>query len=350
MNRKPAPLVARDMVATPPSTTVVFVLIPNFSLIAFASAIEPLRIVNRVCGRPLYRWTIVSADGKPVRASNGLEANVAGSILDLQSAAIDINRPDYIFVCSGVEVEKFQHGDFSGWLQRQHRRGVTVGGLCTGAWLLAKAGLLAERRCAIHWETLPAFAETFPDADVHADLFEDDDNIYTCAGGTAALDLMLHIIGEQHDADIIAKVCELCLVDRVRSSGDRQRLPLRARIGIYNTRLLQLIELMERNIAVPVTLEEMSREAKLSRRHIERLFRQNLGRSPARYYLELRLERARHLLLQSDMPIVDVAIACGFVSASHFSKCYRGLFGRSPQADRRSQGAADTGIAAAEAR
>jgi len=316
-------------------TTVVFVLIPNFSLIAFGSAIEPLRMANRISGSTLYRWTIVSADGKPVRASNGLEANVEGSILDLASAAIDIDRPDYVFVCSGLEVEKFQHANFSGWLSRLHRKGVTVGGLCTGAWLLAKAGLLEDRRCAIHWENLPAFAERFPDADIHADLFEIDDNIYTCAGGTAALDMMLQIIGLQHDEDMVSKVCELCLVDRVRSAQDRQRLPLRARIGIYNSKLLHLIELMERNISIPMTLEEISAEANLSRRHVERLFRQNLGRSPARYYLELRLERARYLLLQSDVPIVDVAIACGFVSASHFSKCYRSLFGRSPQSDRR---------------
>lgn len=318
-----------------PITTVVFVLIPNFSLIAFGSAIEPLRMANRISGAALYRWTIVSADGKPVRASNGLEANVEGSILDLASAAIDINRPDYVFVCSGLEVEKFQHANFSGWLSRLHKKGVTVGGMCTGAWLLAKAGLLEDKRCAIHWENLPAFAERFPDADIHADLFEVDDNIYTCAGGTAALDMMLQIIGLQYDEDMVSKVCELCLVDRVRSAQDRQRLPLRARIGIYNSKLLHLIELMERNISIPMTLEEISAEANLSRRHVERLFRQNLGRSPARYYLELRLERARYLLLQSDMPIVDVAIACGFVSASHFSKCYRSLFGRSPQSDRR---------------
>lgn len=333
----------QNVAASPgPTTTVVFVLIPNFSLIAFGSAIEPLRMANRLSAKPLYRWAIVSADGKSVRASNGLEANVEGSILDLASAAIDINRPDYVFVCSGLDVEKFQHANFSGWLSRLHARGVTVGGLCTGAWLLAKAGLLEEKRCAIHWENLPAFAERYPDADIHADLFEIDDNIYTCAGGTAALDMMLQIIGLQHDEDMVSKICELCLVDRVRSSQDRQRLPLRARIGIYNSKLLRLIELMERNISIPMTLEEISGEANLSRRHVERLFRQNLGRSPARYYLELRLERARYLLLQSDMPIVDVAIACGFISASHFSKCYRSLFARSPQGDRRNATPADS--------
>lgn len=321
--------------------TIVFVLIPNFSLIAFGSAIEPLRVANRISGRSLYRWTIVSPDGRPVRASNGLEANVEGSILDLGTAAIDINRPDFVIVCSGLDVETFQHAGFSGWLRRQHEKGSSIGGLCTGAWLLAKAELLEDRRCAIHWETLPAFAERFPEADVHADLFEIDAGLYTCAGGTAALDMVLQVIGEQHGDDLVAKVCELCLVDRVRSSQDRQRLPLRARIGIHNSKLLMLIEMMERNISIPVTLEEMSREARLSRRHVERLFRQNLGRSPARYYLELRLERARQLLMQSDMPIVDVAIACGFVSASHFSKCYRGLFGRSPQSDRRQRTVAE---------
>ena len=239
-----------------------------------------------------------------------------------------------VFVCSGINVENFADKSVLGWVREEHKRGVSVGGLCTGAYILASAGLLSGRRCAIHWENLPGFQEKFPKADVYADLFEVDGNVWTCAGGTAALDMMLSMIGEDHDENLINAICEQALTDRVRGPHDRQRLPLRARLGVQNVRILSIIEMMEANLSEPLTLLEIADYAGLSRRQIERLFRQNMGRSPARYYLEIRLDRARHLLLQSSLPVIEVAVACGFVSASHFSKCYRELYGRSPQQER----------------
>ena len=220
------------------------------------------------------------------------------------------------------------------WLREEYNRGVAIGGLCTGAHVLATAGLLSNKRCAIHWENLPGFAEAFPKANVYADLFEVDQNIYTCAGGTAALDMMLKLIGDDFDDNLVNRVCEQVLTDRVRSPTDRQRLPLRARLGVQNSKVLTIIELMEANLSEPLSLIEIADHVGLSRRQIERLFRTEMGRSPARYYLEIRLDRARHLLIQSSMPVVEVAVACGFVSASHFSKCYRELYARSPQQER----------------
>ncbi len=239
-----------------------------------------------------------------------------------------------VFVCSGVHVEEFRNKSVFAWLREEYNRGVAVGGLCTGAHILAAAGLLSGRRCAIHWENLPGFSEAFPKAEVYADLFEVDSNLYTCAGGTASLDMMLKLIGDDFDANLVNKICEQALTDRVRSPQDRQRLPLRARLGIQNSKVLTIIEMMEANLSEPQALINVAHTIGLSRRQVERLFRQEMGRSPARYYLEIRLDRARHLLLQSSMPVVEVAVACGFVSASHFSKCYRELYGRSPQQER----------------
>jgi len=320
--------------APPQSRKILFALVPNFSMIAFATAVEPLRLANRILGRAAYQWLFISTDGEPVKASNGMAVQVDGALGDYRRGRLAFERSDLIVVCSGVKVEAFNSVEMNSWLRARSGQGIRIAGLCTGAWVLARAGLLEDRSCAIHWETLPAFAEAYPDVDVHADLFEIDDNIFTCAGGTASLDMMLHIIAEDFDDKTVDAVAAQCITDRVRGSHDRQRLPLRARIGIHNKKLIYLIELMEANIAEPLTLVELSRFAGLSRRHVERLFRQYLGRSPARYYLDLRLDRSRQLLMQSDMPIVDVAIACGFVSASHFSKCYRELYGRSPKADR----------------
>ena len=180
----------------------------------------------------------------------------------------------------------------------------------------------------------PGFAEAFPQAEVYADLYEVDGNLYTCAGGTASLDMMLNLIGQDFGETLVNRVCEQQLTDRVRNPHDRQRLPLRARLGVQNNKVLQIIELMESNLSEPLSLIDIADSVDLSRRQIERLFSQEMGRSPARYYLEIRLDRARHLLVQSSMPIVEVAVACGFVSASHFSKCYREVYNRSPQQER----------------
>ncbi len=314
--------------------SIVFYLVPEFSMIAFSMAIEPLRLANRMLGHECYRWRLASSDGQPVAASNRVLVAADTSLADERRNLSGINRPTMVFVCSGVNVEKFNNKSALAWLREEHNRGVAVGGLCTGAHILAMAGLLSGRRCAIHWENLPGFSEAFPKADVYADLYEIDGTIHTCAGGTAALDMMLSLIGKDHDDTLVNRICEMALTDRVRNAHDRQRLPLRARLGVQNSKVLSIIELMEANLSEPLSLIEIADDADLSRRQIERLFRQEMGRSPARYYLEIRLDRARHLLLQSSMPVVEVAVACGFVSASHFSKCYRELYNRSPQQER----------------
>lgn len=314
--------------------SVVFFLVPDFSMIAFASAIEPLRLANRMLGREYYSWRLASIDGVAVTASNGVPVIVSSTLEKERQSLSGSHRPSMMFLCSGVFVERAENKSLFAYLRETRNAGIVVGGLCTAAYLLAAAGLLKGKRCAIHWENLPGFSEKFPTADVYADLYEKDGNIWTCAGGTAALDMMLSLIGEDHDEELVNRVCEQALTDRVRSPHDRQRLPLRARLGVQNAKVLSIIEFMEANIAEPLPLVDIARYVGLSRRQIERLFQQHMGRSPARYYLEIRLDRARHLLMQSTIPVVDVAIACGFVSASHFSKCYREMYGKSPLQER----------------
>ncbi|MGI9400242.1 MAG: GlxA family transcriptional regulator [Rhizobiaceae bacterium] len=320
--------------ATDSQRLIVFYLLPEFSMIAFSSAIEPLRLANRMTGKEVYQWRIASKDGEPVCASNGVPVG-AGSSLDQERQALATSsRPSMVFFCAGMNVEQHENKSLLAYAREIRNSGSIVGGLCTGAYLLAAAGLLKEKRCAIHWENLPGFAEKFPTADIYADLYEIDGKIWTCAGGTASLDMMLSLIGEDHDSELVNRVCEQALTDRVRSPHDRQRLPLRARLGIQNAKVLAIIEYMEANISEPLPLVEIAQHVGLSRRQIERLFQQHMGRSPARYYLEVRLDRARHLLAQSTIPVVDVAIACGFISASHFSKCYREVYGKSPLQER----------------
>lgn len=314
-----------------------FVLIPNFSLIAFASAIEPLRLANRHTGRELYQWQVVSKDGEPVRASNGVQVAVDQCLTDIRLSPGGTNPT--ILLCTGVGVEQYQDKEVFGWLRRADRSGAAVGALCTGAHVLARIGLLDGHKCTIHWENLPGFIEDFPEIDVSADLFAVDRKRLTCSGGTAALDLMLHLIADKQGNEIASKISEQCLQDRVRQSHDHQRIPYRVRLGVHNPKLINAIEMMESNIEEPLNQEMLARYIGLSRRQLERLFRKHLGRTPAQYYLELRLERARHLLYQTSMPIMNVAFACGFVSASHFSTCYRQKYGRTPRAERVALGA-----------
>ncbi|WP_274426793.1 GlxA family transcriptional regulator [Chelativorans sp. YIM 93263] len=318
----------------PLKRSLVFFLVPDFTMVAFATALEPLRAANRLAGYTAYEWRLASVDGQSVRSSSGVEISVQTSLAEERQKMMGQERPTMVIVCSGLGIEDYAEKSVFAWLREEYNRGVALGGLCTGAYVLAAAGLLANKRCAIHWENLPGFAERFPKANVFADLFETDTNIYTCAGGTAAMDMMFRLIGEDFDENLVNRVCEQMLTDRVRNPSDRQRLPLRARLGVQNSKVLTIIELMEANLSEPLSLVEIAGAVGLSRRQIERLFRQEMGRSPARYYLELRLDRARHLLVQSTMPVVEVAVACGFVSASHFSKCYRELYARSPQQER----------------
>jgi len=303
-------------------------------MIAFSTAIEPLRLANRILGRPSYTWHLTSYDGEPVTASNGVTVSVDNNLKQERATLAGSQRPSMLLVCSGTNVEEHENKTLYAYLRENKNQGVIVCGLCTAAYLLASAGMLDNKRCAIHWENLPGFTERFPKVDVYADLYEMEDSVYTCAGGTASLDMMLSIIGNDHDQELVNQVCEQALTDRVRNPGDRQRLPLRARLGVQNSKVLSIIEYMEANISEPLPLVDIATYVGLSRRQIERLFQNHMGRSPARYYLEVRLDRARHLLMQSALPVVEVAIACGFISASHFSKCYRELYGKSPLQER----------------
>jgi AraC family transcriptional regulator, glycine betaine-responsive activator len=304
-----------------------FVLVPNFSLMAFTSAVEPLRSANRLSGRTLYQWRILSRDGGPVAASNGVEVVTSGSISSVE-------RTKVAMLVSGVDVQLYEDERIFAFMRRVARQGAVIGALCTGSHLLARAGLLENRRCTIHWENLGGFVEEFPEIEVSSDIYEIDRDRVTCSGGTAALDMMLHLIGRQHGQTIANEVSEQFIHDRIREPHDHQRMELRARLGVSHPKLIAVISDMEANLEEPLSQTELAQRASLSTRQLERLFRKYLGATPTRYYLNLRLQRARQLLLQTTMSILSVALACGFVSASHFSKCYRECFGKTPRAER----------------
>ncbi|MEM7250712.1 MAG: GlxA family transcriptional regulator [Pseudomonadota bacterium] len=313
-----------------------FLLLSRFSLIAFSSAIEALRLANRTSGQSLYAWDVISLTGDPVISSNGLKIDVSG---DVDSAT----SMDALILCGGVDIHRAATPELVSALQRiSKQRRVRLGALDTGSYILAKAGLLSGYRCTIHWEHLAAMREEFTDLVVSPELFELDRDRFTSSGGTAPIDMMLNIIAREHGSDLSTAIADVLICDRIRGRHDRQRVPLRSRLGGAQPKLLEAVALMEANVEEPMSLNEIAEHISLSRRQLERLFQKHLKCVPTRYYLELRLERARQLLLQTSMSIVDVALASGFVSPPHFSKCYREYFGVPPRDERRRQRVLDT--------
>lgn len=305
----------------------VFLLTPQFSMMAFAAAIEPLRQANRMSRRELYHWRIASEGGEAILCSNGCR-------ISADMALEDVERGTSIVVCSGLEVREGATRPVLSWLRTQSRRGARMGAVCTGAHVLAKAGLLDGKRCTIHWENQAAFAEEFPETELSNMLYCTDGGVFTCAGGTASADMMLQLISEEHGPDLGALVADAMVHAPIRTDTDEQRLSVPARIGVRHPKLVSIIQTMEQNTEEPISPSELAKGVNMSTRQLERLFRRYLNRSPKRYYMELRLEKARNLLLQTDMTVINVALACGFTSPSHFSKCYRNHFERTPYRER----------------
>lgn len=307
--------------------TIGFLLAPKFSMMAFVSALEPLRVANRLAGRELYRWKIVSRDGAPVAASNGL-ALVADHAIDQPA------RYSSVVICASFEPEASYDKRIGQWLKSLDRAGVGLGSIDTGSFFLAWAGLLDGYRATTHWESLDSFAEQFPRIDVGSGLFIIDRSRFTCAGGTAALDMMLHLIRLRHGHQLAAAVSEQFIHAAIREPQERQRMDPSQREGVTRPGLARAIDMMESHLEEVVGIDELCDAAGVSRRQLERLFHRHFRVSPQRYYLDLRLQRARALLRYTDMSVVAVAVASGFGSAAHFSRSYRAWCGSSPSGDR----------------
>jgi AraC family transcriptional regulator, glycine betaine-responsive activator len=306
-----------------------FAPLAGFSMIAFANAVEVLRMaVYLGCGAP-YRWSVLSAEGGDVTASNGLR---------IPSRRLDPDDvPDIVFVCGGTEVEAATGEDTLAWLRALAARGVALGSLCTGAHALAAAGLLDGYRCTIHWENAAALSTAFPQVAFSDELFVIDRDRYTCSGGVAPLDMMLHIAAARLGGAAVARIAGQFVHELVREPGHRQTVPPAARLADAQPALLEVVQLMEANVAEPLALDDLARLTGASPRQLQRMFGKQLGMPPLRYYLELRLHKARELLRETALPLAHIGAACGFQSVASFSKAYREVFGASPGTERRAR-------------
>lgn len=309
----------------PPVESVGFLLIPGFALMSYAGAVEPLRAANQLSGKTLYKWWNAAPADKPVLASNG-----AAVVPDFKFGS-EVGALDMMLVCAGGNPATFNDRRTFAWLKKLAARGVTIGGISGGPFILAKAGLLAGRRCTVHWEHLPALQEAFPDVRLTRSLFEFDGDRVTCSGGVAGLDMMVALITRDHGYELAAAVSDWLLHTQIREGTGPQRMDLRFRLGVGDAKLLKALKAMEAHIETPLSRDRLADLAGVSLRQLERSFQSELGRGVHEHYLALRLGRSRQLLRETSLSILEVALATGFASASQFSRAFRRSFGSTPR-------------------
>lgn len=304
-----------------------FLLLPQASMADFSMANDVLAQANRQAERKLYEFISLSLDGAPVSLSNGLSFSV-----DLPLGYSP--RLDGLLIFSGDISCEVNCDELSRGLQSLHTDHLKLAAIGCASYWLARIGLLNQRRATIHWPDISQFSEDFPDVIVSSTLFELEEVIMSCAGGVATLDFMLALLSAEHGHAFAASMSEFFVMERARPGNDRQRIPLATRIGGSQPKLTEAVSLMEANIEEPLSTDDIAYYVGVSRRQLERLFKQYLNTVPSRYYLELRLNRARQLLQQTSKSIVQISLACGFSSGPHFSSSYRNHFGITPREER----------------
>ncbi|MDD1794870.1 GlxA family transcriptional regulator [Enterovibrio sp. ZSDZ42] len=300
--------------------TLSFLLLPEYAMVSLLSAIEPLRIANRLAGKTLFRWQCFSEDGEPVLASNGLALQDSLSIHASE-------KPRNLFVNASFHPEKHASETSIKWLRELHRLGFMIGALDTGCYLLAKAKLLEGYPITLHWEAKPCFQERYPELEISDELFEIQGKRVTCAGGTAATDMMLYLIDAYFEPELAILVCEQLIKSAARNQTDHQRASQAEKLKLHHPKMVKALALMAANIETPLATSDLADHLAISVRHLERLFLQYLACSPSAYYVQMRVEHARYLLSDSGLSIADIALACGFSSTAHFSRRYRALYG-----------------------
>ena len=312
-----------DIVSDQPPQVFVIALVPSFSMLAFANTVEPLRIANQLTGKQLYRWEARSDDGLPVACSNGLSISSDGGLTDVPANAV-------VLACAGNYAEKNTSGELAGFLREKWRKGHQVGGIGTGAYALARAGILKGHAFTLHWESIKPFCEEHEGLVPSDSIYVMDRRILTCGGGAASTDMMLALIRDRFGNELARAVADMCLYASLRSSDQRQKAPVSTLYGTRNQVLVKIVDYIETHLAEAIDMEEVAALHGVSRRQVERLFATHVGFPPNKFINNTRLDHGRSLLADTSMKVTDVAFASGFTSANHFARLFRQRFGVSP--------------------
>lgn len=305
-----------------------FFLVPDFPLMTFSAALDSLRQGNRLAKGKPFEWVLISADGTHVKSSSGLG-------FDTETAMAKAPRCDVVILCAGINYADYYDANVFAWLRRIYSEGCVLGAVSTAVFFLAKAGLLEGRRCAVHWESLASFRSEFPNCLATDDIFAIDGRFLTSSGGTVTLDMMLYLIAATEGRELASLISDQFNHPRIRRQDDAQRREPEDRFGIRNAKLGFVIRRMEASLSDPIEIAELADSVTLSTRQLERLFHGHFQKSPSKFYIELRMTRARELLMYTDLAISEIANVCGYESASHFSRFYRQHFNESPAMTRK---------------
>ncbi|WP_170765062.1 GlxA family transcriptional regulator [Ruegeria lacuscaerulensis] len=311
-----------------PAKEIYFLLLPKLTMLAFSAAVEPLRIANQVTNKELYKWFLITEDGNPVTCSNGIEITPDFALQNLP-------RSSRLFVCSGIEPAESTNPKVLSWISRQRTFGCDLGGICTGAFALAKAGVLSGKRFTLHWENHPAFVEHFVDLEPSANLYEIDNELMTCGGGNAATDMMLDMIESDFGNDLAVIVSDMCIHFRSNNSKTLQKSAFSVALGSRNQYLINAMQIMHENLEEPLDISEIAEAVQISRRQLERLFQKYVEISPVQFYIELRVARAYALLSETEMTVAEIAAATGFSSATQLTVRFKKRYGGAPTSFRR---------------
>ena len=304
-----------------------FLLVDGFALMSFSAVVEPLRAANLIAKKPLYEIDYYSINEG---ASSAKSTSSSGAIIESTKSLQNISHLDYLFVVSGMESTSFNNDSVFKLLRKLSNQGITLGGVSGGPAILAKAGVLKNRRFTVHWEHASEMREMFPEFVIERTLYVKDRDRYTCAGGVAPLDMMNAIITEHHGNDFAQRVSDWFIHTEIRPSASPQRSGLSERYPTATHTMILAIEAMRNHIADPLDLEQLARISEVSVRQLNRLFKEKLGVGTMEFYRQQRLHTAEKLLKQSSMKMIDIAQATGFVSAAHFSSAFNKQFGQTP--------------------
>lgn len=320
-----------------PTDRVAFVLVPGFSLLALSAGVEPLRVANAVRGERLFEWVLVSETPGPVVSSSHVPMHA-----EPLSAAVDTT---IVAVCGGNRSHLGDAPLLKPWLRAAGRRGAMVGAFSDASYLVAAAGLYEDVPSTIHWHCLDSYRERFPWLDIRATLFELHERRFSSAGGTASLDLMLTLLQIRHGSDLATAVASTFIHEQIRAAGSGQ-LSGYFLLQHHSRQLAEAVRLMEHHVETPLPVAEIAERVGASPRQLDRLFQRHLQVSPSHYYRRLRVDRARHLLVQTSLPVVEIAAATGFCSSAHLARCFRDYHRVSPLDYRQSLSAQQPAVSA----
>ena len=298
-------------------------LVDDFAMMSYASTVEPLRAANLLSGEELYTIEYLCSGDKHAVSSGNIRIDASLSLKDAE-------KLDILFVIAGGNPSTFKDEAVFATLRKLATRGVTLGGVSAGPNILARAGVMKDRRMTVHWEHAPSLIERLPDLLVARSLYVIDRDRITCAGGTAPLDMMHALITNHHGAQFAREVSDWFMHTEVRPARGQQRAGLVERHNTTNSSVIKTIEVMENHIADPLTLQQLADLSNLSTRQMNRLFKSNIGLGTMQFYTTLRLNQARKLCEQSTLSITEIAIATGFTSTAYFSTKFKNQFQVSP--------------------